>query len=322
MIVNAQNRLRDGSLMQPLNVSGDGNDSGEETRERTIIAAPQRRAGTAQDERAFILFISGPLMGKMYLIEKSHTIIGRSIHADIVIHDSRISRQHARISMEGKKILIEDLRSTNGTFVNAERIMRQELKNGDKVYLPPDHVFKFAVGDEAERMFQKEMYQLANYDAVTNTSNKHVFIKQLREVFSFATSTDWGLALLMIDIDSFKNVNDSYGHPAGDHVLHGVAQRIRKTVRDEDILARYGGDEMAVILSGIDSDNVLSIAERIRTTIADRPFYFQNHVIPVTVSIGIAVFGQNNFQSVEEFIAHADDRLYRSKTNGRNRVSL
>lgn len=288
--------------------------------DETIVTAIERMRNIGE-EKAYILFISGPLIGKMYLLEEAETLIGRAEDVDICIADSRISRHHLRIVFSKGEAIIEDLDSTNGTFVNGERVKQRPLKNGDKVHISSDTLFKFAVGDEAERMFQEEMHQMANYDAVTGVLNKHAFAKRLKEEFSYAKRTHTGLGFLMIDIDFFKKVNDTYGHMAGDYVLNGVAQRIKKAIRDEDILARYGGEEFSVILRGTDAKGASMLAERIRKLVASEPFDFEQKKIPVTVSVGVAVFSNDNFPNPQKLVARSDERLYKSKQEGRNRVT-
>lgn len=295
-------------------------ESEEEAFEKTVVTSIEK-VDLPHDEKAYILFISGPLIGKMYLLESEETVIGRSEDVDISIADTRVSRHHLRLIVEGGQVLIEDLGSTNGTFVNGQRVRRSPLANNDKIHISSDTLFKFAIGDEAERMFQEEMHQMANYDAITGILNKHALIKRLHEEFSYAKRTKLPLSVLMIDIDFFKKVNDTYLHMAGDYVLAGVAQRIQKAVRDEDILARYGGEEFVVILRGSDGPGAVKLAERVRQLVAAEPFRFEKHSIPVTISIGVATLEGNNFTTAEEMISHADGCLYTSKENGRNRVT-
>ena len=170
-------------------------------------------------------------------------------------------------------------------------------------------------------MFQEEMDQMANYDAVTGVLNKHVFIRRLKEEFSYAKRKQWGMSLLMIDIDFFKKVNDTHGHMAGDYVLGGVAQRIQEAIRDEDILARYGGEEFAVILRETEAEGAAKLAERVRSLVAAKPFTFEKNDISVTISIGVATLAGDNFKDTDELIARADTCLYKSKEDGRNRVT-
>ncbi len=292
----------------------------EEVSERTIVTKIPKIE--PEHQKAYILFISGPLMGEKYLLGNKDIVIGRDKDCDIAISDSRVSRQHLKIGFEAGQVVIEDLGSTNGTFVNGERVIRPiVLKNGDQVHISSDTLFNFAYGKEADLMFHDVMRQMANFDAVTGVCNKHIFEKRFAEEFSFASRKDLPLSLLMIDIDFFKKVNDTYGHMAGDYVLKGVAGRIGKALRDEDILARYGGEEFTVVLRGTDKDGAIQIAERIRQLVESQPFSFEKQAIPCTISIGVSTLYEGNFPTAAEMLAKADVCLYKSKQSGRNRVT-
>ncbi len=292
----------------------------DEVSERTIVTKIDKIE--PEHQKAYILFISGPLMGEKYLLGNKDITIGRDKVCDIAISDSRISRQHIRIGFEGGQVMLEDLGSTNGTFVNEERVIRPiVLKNGDQVHISSDTLFNFAYGKEADLMFHDVMRQMANFDAVTGVCNKHVFKKRFKEEFSFASRKELPLSLLMIDIDFFKKVNDTYGHMAGDYVLKGVAGRIGKALRDEDILARYGGEEFTVVLRGTDKEGAIQLAERIRELVAAEPFSFEKQSIACAISVGVATLYQGNFPTAAEMLAKADACLYKSKQGGRNRVT-
>jgi diguanylate cyclase (GGDEF)-like protein len=291
----------------------------EEHSERTVVTSI-KKIDSYEEEKAFILFISGPLMGKMCCLENEQTIVGRADDCDIRINDQRISRHHLRIRLVAGKAIIEDMGSTNGTFVNGERVSSRVLQNRDLIHISSDTLFNFAFGKEAERMALDSMYRMANFDAVTGINNKHVFDTRLEQEFSYARRNRLPLSLLMIDVDFFKKVNDTYGHMAGDYVLQGVAKRVAKTVRDEDIPARYGGEEFAVIMRGTDAAGALMLAERVRKLVAAEPFVFEKQPIPVTISIGVATLEGDNFDTQQDLIAHADACLYKSKESGRNRV--
>ncbi|MBI4211790.1 MAG: GGDEF domain-containing protein [Deltaproteobacteria bacterium] len=288
--------------------------------EHTIITSIEKLDIDA-DKRAYILFLSGPLQGKLMCLTEGETILGRADDADVPVADSRISRKHCTFTLEDGKATLKDLGSTNGTFVNAKRIDRHVLENGDKIQVSSSTVIKFAYGDKGERMFHDEFYQMANFDAVTNVYNKRFFTERFKEEFSHARRTKTPLSLVMIDIDFFKKVNDTYGHLAGDFILGRVAQTMKSMIRGEDILARYGGEEFALILRGTHAEGAVQLAERIRLAIADKPMSFEDKAIIVTVSLGVATLAIEKSPTPADLIAKADAYLYESKKNGRNRVS-
>jgi diguanylate cyclase (GGDEF)-like protein len=123
----------------------------------------------------------------------------------------------------------------------------------------------------------------------------------------------------MLDIDHFKRINDSHGHPAGDHVLATLGQIVSSMLRVEDVFARFGGEEFAVLCRGADADNALALAERLRLGVERFAFEHQGRRIPVTISVGVAAwFDQSDSET--QLIANADEALYKAKGGGRNRV--
>jgi len=126
------------------------------------------------------------------------------------------------------------------------------------------------------------------------------------------------LSILFVDIDHFKKVNDTYGHPAGDEVLKAVALALRKNVREIDLVGRYGGEEMIVVLLGADSTEATEVAENLRQKVANHSVVFEGKTIQVTASFGVASLQKN--MTTEEILAKADRALYRAKETGRNKV--
>jgi diguanylate cyclase (GGDEF)-like protein len=273
-----------------------------------------------QSKNAYILFLKGHLLGKLCTLEKGKTVLGRSAQADIPLKDSGISREHSEIKVDGEKVSIKDLGSTNGTFVNNKRITRHVLEDGDKIQISSTTVFKFILSDESEKVFHDELYRMGVMDPVTNIYNKRYFTERLKQEFSLAKRNKTELSLIMIDLDFFKKINDTYGHLAGDFVLGKLSEVFSTLTRDEDIVARYGGEEFVAILPGSGEEGAVICAERIREKIAKTPLTFEGEKINITVSIGIATLDENNlFGSPEDFIEAADNCLYNSsKKSGRN----
>jgi len=124
----------------------------------------------------------------------------------------------------------------------------------------------------------------------------------------------------MLDLDHFKRVNDTYGHPVGDEVLAGFARLVRKCLRKEDLLARYGGEEFVVLLPGAAPSAASSLAERIRHEVVNTPLHAAGHDARVTVSIGVASEHDEKLPSLDVMLAFADEALYAAKAQGRDRV--
>ena len=130
------------------------------------------------------------------------------------------------------------------------------------------------------------------------------------------------LALVLFDIDHFKKVNDTHGHPAGDHVLFEISTLLSSALRAEDVFARYGGEEFAVICRGSDESQAQVVGERMRKAVEGHRFVYEGTLIPVTISVGIAVLPNAAVKDANDIVGFADQALYKSKNGGRNRVTV
>jgi len=157
-------------------------------------------------------------------------------------------------------------------------------------------------------------------DGLTGLYNHRHFHEMLRHEFLLAQRHDADLACLMLDLDFFKKVNDSCGHPFGDQVLKATAELISKETRVTDTVARYGGEEFAVLLPNTDLKGAMAIAERIRSKAADHVHRHSPHAEKVTLSIGVATLKDSKPRTPDELLSLADQALYRAKEKGRNRV--
>jgi len=176
----------------------------------------------------------------------------------------------------------------------------------------------------AEALVRTRLYEsaerLATTDGLTGVLNRRTFNLQLQSRLREALRYNRPLSLVLLDVDHFKKVNDTYGHPAGDVVLRGIAALAQKQARETDIVARYGGEEMALILPETDAQGAHAIAERIRNAAASGTHATEQGNIQVTVSIGLATWPGPG-DSAEELLEAADKALYRAKQAGRNRVA-
>jgi two-component system cell cycle response regulator len=271
-------------------------------------------------DRPYLIVLAGSSMGAMHLIEKETTVIGRAEKADLRIIDDGISREHSRVLRDGDKILIEDLGSTNGTYCNAVRVTRQVLKEGDKIMIGTSTILKFTFHDQIDEVFQQQLTESALRDPLTKIYNKKFFLDRINSEFTYAERHKLPLALLFLDLDRFKSINDTYGHPVGDFVLQELATLMSKSLRNEDVLARYGGEEFAVICRGLDLAPAELLAERIRGAVEKHRFETGGKLIPVTVSIGVARSPDPRLRSASELVVAADENMYLAKRSGRNRV--
>jgi diguanylate cyclase (GGDEF)-like protein len=163
---------------------------------------------------------------------------------------------------------------------------------------------------------------LAATDTLTGLANRRTFDAHLKSEFHCAQRFSEPFALLLLDIDHFKRVNDTYGHQAGDEVLKSLARIFKKQLREVDIAARYGGEEFVAILPESDEAKAHAVAERIRQAVAERPFMLHGgNALPITISIGVACY-PDCADSTEQIVEHADQAMYLAKQTGRNRVCL
>ena len=180
--------------------------------------------------------------------------------------------------------------------------------------------------EQALRKANERLQVLATTDGLTGVLNRRTLLERLGEELERAWRERKPLSLLMLDIDRFKRINDTYGHPAGDRVLVEMAERLKSHLRPYDLVGRYGGEEFVVVISGADAEEGVAIAERIREMISSDPFPLDHGPLKVTVSIGVASFQPGDYNGVgqlaETLLKRADAALYRAKEGGRDRVVL
>lgn len=164
------------------------------------------------------------------------------------------------------------------------------------------------------------LQNMAAHDHLTDIYNRRFGMERLSEEFSRARRTGSSLGVLMFDIDHFKKVNDTYGHVVGDRAIIHVTKIAAKTLREEDILMRYGGEEFLIVLPGTSKEGSRVVGERIRSILEDTPIEYGNEVIPLTISIGATSYPELEVTDAQELIKCADESLYQAKETGRNKV--
>lgn len=254
---------------------------------RVTDGPDEQLIGALKDMHSYLIVIAGNQVGEMSRIE-GQADIGRDKKAEVTIIDEGISRRHCRArQLPMGKLLVEDLRSTNGTFVNGERVDKQVLDDGDKIQIGSNTVLRYAFTDGVDEGFQRQMYDSALRDGLTKAFNKRFYTDRMATEFATAKRTGAPLALLMMDIDHFKRLNDNWGHPAGDLVLQTLVEVIGPVLGEDDIFCRYGGEEFTLI-SHTGPDEAVALAEKIREAIAEYEFTWVQERLPVTVSVGVA----------------------------------
>ena len=174
----------------------------------------------------------------------------------------------------------------------------------------------------ARRILELEeaLWRSATHDPMTKLWNRGAIISLLQREMALAKRQHDSMGVIMVDIDHFKNINDTLGHKAGDVAIIEVAQRMAAELRDYDMIGRYGGEEFIVVLPGGDSRAVVNTAERLRRRIADQPFLIEGQQRPITISLGTALANSGAEMDMEQLIRKADEALYDAKDAGRNCV--
>ncbi len=189
-----------------------------------------------------------------------------------------------------------------------------------KPFAPEELKVRLKVGSRVISTENKLLHQ-ASHDPLTNTLNHRAIIDELAKLWALADRKKSPLALLMLDLDHFKRINDSYGHQAGDFALKNFCQLVKTELRPYDHFGRYGGEEFTICLPSADADQAMSVAERIRLKLESTPMEYDGLCFAVTVSIGISLYSENQ-KSPKELLLIADRAAYQAKTEGRNRVVL
>lgn len=292
---------------------------GDQTDPCTLLL-PASMAETEGRDGACLVVIRGDRLGARVDLE-ANVVIGRGVDADFQIASRSVSRSHCRISARENGFWIEDLRSTNHTYVNDEMIESRELRDGDQIKIGKT-VLKFLDAGNLEAGYLAEMREHAVRDELTGLYNRrHVMTLLDEEIAHTRNYADEPLALAIIDVDLFKKINDDIGHLAGDAVLKQLAKVLAEQVRVDDTLARIGGEEFAVVMPGTSLPDAREVCERLRGAVAGHDFRLDDgKSLHVTVSIGVASW-TNEMQTRSDLIRLADGQLYKAKSGGRNRVN-
>ena len=260
-------------------------------------------------------------LGTRYRLVSGSTLeIGRADNVEISLPEVRsISRSHARLRYQGRKVTVEDAGSTNGTFVNDQRVDGPTLlRSGDRFQVGSVH-FKFLHEQDVEHAYHEAIYQMVMRDGLTEALNQRKFHEELAREYARAERHDRPLTLVLFDLDSFKDVNDTHGHLCGDMVLKQVAASVREHIRSEQVFARLGGDEFAVLCPETQLEGGQALAEKLRDRLAELSFSREGAIFSVTCSFGLAE-RDSSMTSDQTLFEAADRALYVAKGAGRDRV--
>ena len=281
-----------------------------------------------RDLRPALVFLSGELIAVPIPLDREEVILGRALEADVRVNDTKVSRRHAKINKvvsDDNKVeyILTDFGSRNGILVNGQKVTKEVLQNGDKITIG-EHILRFDLLDEIDREYQRQIHRLISHDDLTGLLSSRSFFSELRRESARAKAEERPFCVLMMDVDHFKNVNDTYGHLTGSKTLEEIGAVIIGIMRSGDAAARFGGEEFAAFLLDAEVPQALVAAERIRSVIEGQEFTVVRTAKPaathrVTISIGISAFPADSSDPIE-LVEMADSALYRAKREGRNRV--
>ncbi|MCM2373226.1 diguanylate cyclase [Aporhodopirellula aestuarii] len=272
------------------------------------------------NESCLVQIYPADVIDGMLLLEHDFLAIGRDISCDLVLDDASVSRRHVQLIQTLEGHALQDLGSTNGTLVNGTPIEgRHVLSSGDNISIG-SFIFKYLSAGSVESQYHETVYLSLTRDALTGTMNKRYLLESMQREMARSLRRSQSLAVVMMDIDFFKSVNDTHGHLVGDEVLREFGRRLLSTCREDDLLARYGGEEFSLLMASTERDEAIEIAERCRMVISQDPFETAIGPLNITASFGVACYDGGQTMKALELIKIADDRLYEAKRDGRNRV--
>ena len=294
----------------------------EKTRVTTIVQKPlgEGDGKPKGGDCLVVIYTKEPtLLGKRFVLDVSPMRVGRGAENHIVLEGDSVSRKHVHFEQRGATWWAVDDNSTNGTYVNDDQIVREQpLSNGDRIKVGPT-IFKYLSGQDVEAQYHEEIYRMTIIDGLTQAHVKRYLLEALEKEIIRARRHQRELSFMMFDIDHFKKINDDHGHLAGDFVLKELARIVQGRIRRDEVFARYGGEEFAIVLPETNLDGGRALAEGLREKVEQSRFVFQNELIKVTISVGVAELAESD-RTGTELIKRADEKLYEAKRGGRNRV--
>jgi len=272
-----------------------------------------------------IIVSSGTEQGRIIsLAQYKSILVGRDKECELRVYDPSCSRKHVEIFVDdNQRVFLKDLGSTNGSKLNGKRLEKEsaiEIKDGDRIQLGDATNLRHTLMPEQDARVQMDVYFRATRDRLTNAFNRHHFDEALDREVSYQRRTGHGLGILFFDVDHFKRINDTFGHPGGDEVLREIGTRVPTVIRNEDIFARVGGEEFGILVRNDTLEGMRILAERLRLAMEKKSVDFEGREVWFTVSVGLTLITGNHDLTATNLFQLADDALYEAKNAGRNRV--
>lgn len=265
--------------------------------------------------------MSGEQVGRRIMLADDHITLGRSPDATIMLQDTHVSRLHLTIQYHAASggYRIQDLGSSNGTLLNETPITEAVLRDGDKIIIGRT-MLRFSWADALDLQFQNEIDHLMNIDELTGLVVKRRFDEELNRFVAVSKKQDGSLAMLMMDMDGIKQINDTYGHAFGAYAISETGRIVKRLVGNKGLASRFGGDEFMVFLPHACLEKARCVGEEIRGSVEAHSFIKDGIILKPTICIGISALKPGD--TLETLLKRADEALYQSKRGGRNLVSV
>ena len=256
-------------------------------------------------------------------MSRNLAVIGRRDDVDVPLHDEGISPRHAALVRCGDRLLLKDLESASGTYRNGARVWDPTfLEDGDTITVGATTILKFTYQSDLDDWLNRDLYDCATRDALTGLYNRRHLDERVTAEVMFASRHGAPLALTMMDVDHFRSVNDERGYQAGDRTLQEIGRRLLQAAREEDLIARYDGEAFAVLCRDTDEAEAVTLAERLRSLIADELLVDGGPPLRLTASAGIAVTPRSGTMGEEQLLGAVDWALHEAKRSGRDRIVI
>ncbi len=288
----------------------------------TIIATTKKYSDKDFERKVpGLIYLGGQQVGRRIMLADDRITLGRSPEATIMLRDNHVSRLHIAIEFDPDRngYRVKDLGSSNGTLLNGARISEAILKDSDKILIG-ETMLRFGWSDVFDLQYQTEIDNLVNIDELTGLIVKRRFDEELNRHIAVAKAKGRGLAMIMMDMDGLKQINDRYGHSFGAYAIAETGVLIKAAYENKGLASRFGGDEFMAFMPNVQPEEAHRVAESLRMRVEIHPYEKDGISLRPTICIGISNLKADD--SMTSLFTRADEALYLSKRSGRNKVSV
>lgn len=270
---------------------------------------------------AFLVVFAGFRLGDCIPLARGRQLIGRDRSATVYLPDESVSRIHGAIVVGVREVVIEDHESTNGCMVNGHATAATVLRNGDEITLG-DVVLRYYDGSCREGAYHLALYEQTSRDPLTGLLNRRRILQRATDSLALAATLQQSIAVVVVDTDRFKLVNDRYGHAVGDRLLQQIGEALRGCLRGDCYLGRLGGDEFLAVLADVDARDAQIVGARFNGRVRALSVEGLDGFGHPSVTIGIALSDPQRGESIDALIDRADQAMLEAKRQGRDRLVM